>query len=157
VTGPTELERAACALADAVEASLAAWVQGCVRRLLEAWSGRADPEVMAAAARAGERAAAECGRRVRHLLSLDIDQQRTTPLSLVREAVAYPTEVLAAAGVPPVERDSFARQAFPDDPYGLSPASFAELGPEAAEAALVWGAAKAMEHKRRHGTGRAGR
>ncbi len=43
----------------------------------------------------------------------DIDEQRTTPLALIRGAVRYPTEVLRAAGVPPVERDRFAAAGVP--------------------------------------------
>ncbi|RMH87250.1 MAG: class I SAM-dependent methyltransferase [Actinomyces sp.] len=39
----------------------------------------------------------------------------------------------------------------PDDVHALGPATFAELGPEVAEAAVVWGAAKAHLHRRRHG------
>jgi hypothetical protein len=66
--------------------------------------------------------------------------------------VKYPTEVLRAAGVPPVQRDSFVEQAFPDDIYDLAPASFADLDPALQEAGLSWGAAKAFDHKRRHRT-----
>ncbi len=64
-------------------------------------------------------------------------------MALVREAVAYPTQVLRAAGVPPVVRDQMAEAAFPRDDYDLSPASFADLDPNLAEPGLVWGAAKA--------------
>ena len=41
-------------------------------------------------------------------------------------------------------------RAFPADVYGLSPASLADLSPDVVEAGIVWGAAKAFEHKRRH-------
>ena len=53
------------------------------------------------------------------------------------------TDVLRSAGVPPVVRDEMAESAFPEDLYDLSPATFADLAPELAEAGLVWGAAKA--------------
>jgi hypothetical protein len=138
------------ALADCIEAALPDWVRGAVSRLMTAWSGTVPPEVAAAAAVAGEAARAEVGSRVRTLLTLDIDQQTTTPLALLRSAVRYPTEVLAAAGVPALARDSFAVRAFPDDVYGLSPATWADLGPEVGEAGIRWGAAKAFEHRRRH-------
>jgi hypothetical protein len=49
-----------------------------------------------------------------------------------------------------VERDSFVERAFPEDAYGLAPASFGDLTPELQDAGLAWGAAKAFEHKRRH-------
>ena len=72
-----------------------------------------------------------------------MDEQRTGPLAVIRTAVRYPTEVLAAAGVGPVQRDEFAERSFPDDVYDLAPASFADLDPALHEPGLVWGAAKA--------------
>ena len=95
--------------------------------------------------------AVEVGAAVRALLALDIDEQRSTPLSLLREAVRYPTEVLRRAGVEPVgERDDVRVRLFPDDVYDLSPAAFADVDPRLTEPGLVWGAAKAYEHLRRH-------
>jgi hypothetical protein len=131
-------------LADAVEAALPGWVVAAV-------AARA-PGLEAEARAAGARAGADVLPRLRALLALDIDEQRTTPLALLRDAVRYPTEVLAGAGVPPVARDPFDEERFPGDVYGLMPASFADFGPEVGEAGLAWGAAKAWEHKRRHGS-----
>ena len=136
----------ATALADAVEAALPSWVEGCVERVLVAGGGDADPDVMAEASVAGRRAAEEVGRRVRELLALDVDDQRDTPLALLREAVGYPTGVLRRGGAPPVERDDFARRSFPADDYDLVPANLADIAPELAEPGLVWGAAKAHVH-----------
>jgi hypothetical protein len=65
--------------------------------------------------------------------------------------VRYPTAVLLQAGVPPLERDEFDERVFPDDLYGLTPASFADIDPALVEPAVTWGAAKAWEHLRRHG------
>jgi hypothetical protein len=84
------------------------------------------------------------------LVALDIDDQRSTPLTLLRAAVRYPTEVLQAAGVPPVERDPIQIRLLPDDLYDLSPASFADVDPALREPGLMWGAAKALAHRRRH-------
>ncbi len=84
--------------------------------------------------------------RVRAALLTDIDRQAVSPLALVRGAVAFPTEVLRAAGVPPVVRDDFVERRFPDDVYDLAPASFADLDPALHEPALRWGAAKAHVH-----------
>jgi hypothetical protein len=140
----------AAALADGLDATLATWVVRCVTGLLVAWTGEVDPGVALAAEQAGARCREEVGLEIRQLLAADIDEQRGTPLALLRRAVRYPTSVLAAAGVPPLERDSFAEQVFPDDPYDLSPASFADIDPSLTDAGLAWGAAKAFEHKRRH-------
>lgn len=140
------------ALADGIEAALPGWVEGCVTRVMTAWAGAVPVAVAEQARGAGREAAAQVGPRVRALLDADIDEQRTTPLAILRGvAVRFPTEVLAAAGVPPVVRDRAAEALFPGDTYDLVPASFADLGPDLAETGLRWGAAKAFEHKRRHG------
>lgn len=144
------LEENARALVEGMEAHLADWVERSVGRLMLAWTGHIDSEVAAAAAHAGRRAALDVGARARALLSAEVGAQATTPLSLVREAVAYPTEVLRHAGVPPVERDHFARDAFPDDDYGLTPASWADVDPALVGLGLAWGAAKASAHRGRH-------
>src|SRR5215213_6484684 len=101
------VEPHATALADAVVAALPGWVERSVVRVLAAWQNRPpEEEVLAAARDAGRRAAADVGGAVRALLAADIDEQRSTPLALLRSAVRYPTEVLQAAGVPPVRRDA---------------------------------------------------
>ncbi|MCU1372626.1 MAG: hypothetical protein JWO77_3820, partial [Ilumatobacteraceae bacterium] len=99
------------------------------------------------------RAAADVGARARELLALDVDAQPTGPLAVVRTAVRYPTEVLAAAGVSHVVRDEFAERAFPGDVYDLAPAAFADLDPALHDAGLVWGAAKAHVVLRRRRSG----
>lgn len=151
-----DVQEHATALADAVEAALPGWVERSVaRRMTEA--GRPAPEVAAAveaAAAAGRRAQREVGPRVRELLDADIDEQRSTPLALLRDAVRYPTEVLRAAGVEPVERDEMQERLFPGDAYDLAPATFADVDPALTEPGLTWGAAKAWAHRRRHGDAR---
>jgi hypothetical protein len=139
------------ALADGIEAALPGWVEACVSRVMAGARRPMDDEVRTLTATAGLQARDEVGPKVRALLDVDIDEQATTPLAIIRStAVRYPTEVLQRAGVPPSARDAFAVSAFPDDLYDLAPASFADLSPGLAEAGLAWGAAKAFEHKRRH-------
>jgi hypothetical protein len=140
----------ATALADGVEQALPGWVEAGVRRLLVAYTGTAEPSVMTAAGDAGAAAAADVGRRVRALLAEDVDAQWTNPLSIVRSAVVYPTEVLRAAGVPPVVRDALAERQFPDDDYDLTPTRFADIDPALHDPSLAWGAAKAFIVKTRH-------
>lgn len=147
------MEEQASALAAGIEGALPGWVERSVRRRL----GRHDEEVMRAAAAAGREARVVVGSRVRALLAADIDQQAATPLSLVRDAVSYPTAVLRAAGVEPVGRDDFSVERFPDDVYDLSPATLADLDPSLVDLGIAWGAAKAWTHKRRHAAGEAGR
>jgi len=147
---PESIEGYAGALADGIEAALPGWVTGCVRRIMQAWAGEVPPEVGRAAAAAGAAATAEIGTAIRALLAADIDAQHTTPLALLRVAVRYPTQVLRDAGAPPVARDRFQAETFPDDDYDLSPASLADVSPELTDLGITWGAAKAFEHKRRH-------
>jgi hypothetical protein len=152
----TSMAERARALADGVDAALPGWVERCVERTLAARGEAPGPEVTAAARRAGEQARADVGARVRALLEADIDVQQANPLSILRQAVPYPTEVLRKAGVPPVPRDRFSEDRFPDDDYDLAPASFADVDPSLLEAGVAWGAAKAWLHKERHSGGRAG-
>ena len=138
-------------LADGIVAALPGWVARCV-------AARSAGAVLDddAIADAGCRAVQEVGPLVRELLAADIDEQRTGPLALVRDAVRYPASVLSAAGVVPVQRDAEAVRLFPDDAYDLSPGSFAELNPDLRVPGLEWGAAKAYVHRRRHAGGTAG-
>jgi hypothetical protein len=138
-----QMEEMAQALVDAVDGALPGWVATAVTARL----GRpAPPEAQAA----GEQARVDLVPRLRALVAQDVDEQRTNPLAILRDAVRYPTEVLLAAGAPPVERDDFQRERFPDDVYDLVPTSFADFGPEVADAGIAWGAAKAWTHRQRH-------
>lgn len=144
----------AATLADGIEQALSRWVERSVERVAAAWGGAVPETLGQDAVAAGARARSEVGPRVRALLERDVDAQATGPLALLRQAVAYPTEVLHRAGVPPVVRDRFAEDAFPADDYDLSPASFADLDPALGEAGVVWGAAKAhvvLARRRREG------
>ncbi len=131
------------ALADALEAALPGWVERCVRDTATAAGAAVDDHLLAEARAAGGQAQQEVGPVLRALLAMDPDAQPTGPLAVVRDAVRYPTEVLARAGVPVVGRDSFAVRAFPADVYALAPAAFVDLDPSVHEPGLVWGAAKA--------------
>ena len=144
------LAAAGAALADAVVAAVPGWVERSVRDLLVAFAGTADPGAVEQAREAGRRAAAELDPELRRLLAADVDRQWANPLALVRAAVRFPTEVLAAAGVPPVVREEYAEAHFPDDVYGLTPRTFTDLDASLRDVALVWGAAKARASMVRH-------
>ncbi len=133
------------------------WVEREVGRLLDAWVATRPPgdvdrtAVESEAEEAGRRAAADVAVHLQALLSADVDAQSTTPLEIVRAAVVYPTGVLLRAGVAPVVRSPFDEARFPDDAYGLIPASLGAVDASLTEPARAWGAAKAMAHKARHG------
>jgi hypothetical protein len=117
------------------------WVETCLQRhgvedaiasasAIDAWSGDVAPEL-------------------EQLFNDDVDAQRVNPLAILRRGVKHPTMVLRSAGAPVPKRARFEVDAFPDDVYDLSPASFADFHPDLAEPGLVWGAAKAHVHLRR--------
>ena len=141
--------RQADLLAAAAEEALPGWVERSVRRVAAA-AGVALDGLVEDTDEAGRRAAAEVGAEIRTLLGADVDEQRTTPLTLVRAACRYPTAVLTSAGVPPVARDQVSARLFPDDLYGLVPATLADVDPRLGELGIAWGAAKAYEHLARH-------
>lgn len=144
------MDEHATALADAIDEGFVPWFVGAVRARAEqagAWSASLEEQAQAVAEEAHTGVMAD----LRALLAADIDDQRTTPLSILRAAVPAATAVLAAAGVAPVERDPHQRDRFPDDAYDLTPAAFADLGDRVGQAGITWGAAKAFAHKQRHG------
>ena len=144
----------AAGLAGGIEAAIPGWVERSVREVLAAQGVAAGPTVAAAAARAGAEARVDGAPRVRALLEADVEDQLGNPLAVLRTLVRYPTGVLRSAGARPVARDEFAVRNFPDDVYGLSPATFADVDPALHEPGLVWGAAKAHVHlarRRREG------
>lgn len=153
------LERCAADLLAAVGVALPAWVQRSVATRWTAWDGGELPAELADAARdaAGEAIDAVLP-PLRALLAQDVEAQRSNPLSLLRGAVPFPTRVLTAAGVPPVVRDPQAERLFPDDPYDLTPGSFADVDDAVHEPGLRWGAAKAhvVLRRRRPADGGAG-
>ena len=143
------------ALADAVEVVLEAWLVRCVERTAQRQWGACPPDLLEAARVAAGAAAGDVNRRLRALLATDVDDQRANPLGVLRAAVHCPTGVLAAAGVPPLRRDPFAEEAFPDDCYDLSPATWADVDPSLHEPGIIWGAWKAkVVLDRRRGEGR---
>ena len=132
------------ALADGLTAHLGGWVRRVVEQRLADWGGEVAGDVAAAIERAGMQAVALAAPRLVALANADVDALSDTPLSIVRDAVVFPTAVLKGAGVPPILRDDFDRDRFPHDLYGLTPANLNEVDPGVGELALVWGAARAF-------------
>ena len=73
-------------------------------------------------------------------LELRFRDQRRSPLEIVRQALVVLSTALARAGIAPNPTPGVS---IDDDPYGLAPGSSSDLGREAHEAHLLWGAAKA--------------
>jgi hypothetical protein len=132
----------------------AAVAPGWLRRVTLAAAARGgvsiapdDAEMAAVVDAACERLVAQLS----ELLAADVDDQRTNPLSLFRDAVAAPTQLLLERGVRPPATDRFTADHFPDDVFGLGPATWSDVDPELHEPGLTWGAWKAMTvlHRRR--------
>lgn len=98
---------------------------------------------------AADRARTFVDDRLGVLLSADIDRQRSTPLSVFRDAARFPVEVLHQLGAQPVPRVDVERWANPNDPFGVTPATLADVGDAVQEAGIMWGAAKAAIHLQR--------
>jgi hypothetical protein len=97
-----------------------------------------------------EAAAQDTVAGLRVLLAADTTRQQVGPLEVLRRSVVgVPTQMLKGVQAPLAIRDDFAQSNFPDDVYGLTPASFGDVDPSLHEPGLVWGAAKAHVHLRR--------
>lgn len=77
------------------------------------------------------------------ILLVDVDAQRSNPLAVLRRHVDGPTGVLDALGAEPVRRDEMEQSIHPDDRYGVSPATWADVDESLREPGMVWGAWKA--------------
>jgi hypothetical protein len=141
------LHEASDAILAGVTRELPGWVERSVTYILDAWGrtpldarARAERDAVDAGRAATDRVLAE----LRSLFALDAEEQRSTPLEVVRRAYREPTAVLAAAEIPPVERDEFAERAWPDDTYGLVVHGLGDLGDDdLAPLQMAWGLAKA--------------
>lgn len=126
----------------------AGWLRRAVIETAER-AGGASPSLIAQVDDRVDDEAASVVERLATLLATDVDEQRTNPLTIFRDAVRWPTEVLLAHGVPAPPTDAFTSEHFPDDVYGLGPATWADIHPDLRDPGLVWGAWKAMTVLRR--------
>lgn len=140
------LREADDAIVAGVERELPGWVERSVARILDAWN-RLDAAARAQAAHdavtVGAAARARVVAELQALFALDPEEQRATPLQVVRTAHREPTALLESLGVPHVVRDEFDERSFPDDVYGLAPHTLGDLGdPDLGPLHLAWGMAK---------------
>ena len=77
------------------------------------------------------------------LLELPFGAQRRGPLEVFQEAMRFPTEALAADGIPEPARDEAVARVLPGDVYDLAPASTRLIGDDVWAAHMEWGAKKA--------------
>ena len=151
-----DIETVASALLEAAVEATPSWVARSVNEIVGSQGLEVDDAHAERVADARERAQRFIETNLGALLRTDIDQQRSTPLTIFRDAARFPVEVLHAAGASEVHRIDVDRWAFPNDPFGVTPASLADMGPSVHEAGIAWGAAKAHVHlSRRRAEGQA--
>lgn len=136
-------------LMEVAEQVLPTWVERAVISRTSVERFETDSLLFVATHQAQVDAARTVMPKLRVLLRLDIDRQRSTPLEVIRKAVPFPSRVLQLAGVPEVERDEFATRQLPTDVYDLTPMSLAAVHEDLHMPGLEWGAAKAHVHLRR--------
>jgi hypothetical protein len=138
-------------LADAVRAAMPNFVNRVITERLAACAKRQDTAAFSASlVGLGETMRASVDRALRAFLTSDVDTQRTTPLTIIRNHMAPVTELLQRVECAHSARDPFDVSAFPDDLFAIGPHAWADFGDEVHEAGLSWGAAKAMAHRQRH-------
>lgn len=130
-------------LVDAIAAVLPAWLERCVVATARRQTGDAAAALVDEAREMARAATPVVMSELVELFDTDVDEQRTNPLSVLRAAVRFPTELLTRHGVPPVPRDDFAVRSFPADVYALSPATWDDVDESLREPGLIWGAWKA--------------
>ena len=150
-TPPEESEQAfqhySVELTAAIDRDVRAWLTMSVRSRIptDRWSAELDTTVEQMA----ESTHREILSELATLLSQDLDDQRDTPLGVLRRAAIPATELLAAQQIPPLQRDEFERKADPYDHYGIAPKTWSDVSETVGSAGIAWGAAKAYVHLQR--------
>lgn len=133
----------AAALLTAVCGAYPDWLRGRITSIARATGRDLDPVALGLVDRAVTRAAAWVEAELQSLLATDVDEQRANPLQVLRRASNFAADVLESAGVPVPVRDEFEHRAMPEDPYGVGPLAWRDLGEAVHETGIEWGAWKA--------------
>ena len=131
------LEQYPAALFDAVAACFNEWLTNSI---VERAFGAIAQEKIKEIVDESSRTALE---NLYEFLSVDVDEQRTNPLHILRQSTRLANELLSAAEIVPPVRDEFETSAMPHDVYRIGPLTWRDLGEEVHEAGITWGAWKA--------------
>lgn len=137
-----QLDEAPAALLRTARRVVPIWLRRVATEACE--RGGVDPSTLATELdRLADGAADISLARLADLLATDVDRQRTTPLSVFRDAISPVEEFLrehhvAAPAPSPTAASSTA------DVYRLEPATWSDIDPALHEPGLTWGAWKAM-------------
>ncbi len=138
---PRSRAEAAEQLLAAADGVIPLWLERCVRKILleqQIESGEADAKISLMVRQASPMVMGELGASVTGV-------RADNPLQVFRRAVVYPTLVLSELGAKEVHRDDFSRQSFPNDIFGLSPATWIDVDESLHDPGLIWGAWTARE------------
>lgn len=141
------LEPYPAALYSAVVANADAWLRRCVSKV----TGGAAVVVSAAECDAViARTAGVIDTSLRDMLGRDPEEQRMSPLQVIRSATSELTEYLLSVGCTPVKRDEMDASMLPEDVFAFGPVTWRDLGDDVHEAGIAWGAWKAATIMSRH-------
>jgi len=149
VEDEAQLERYADELLAAIERLIPRWVQCSLAAAATAGGVAVTVDLRSMVDPIAEATSRLVVPELRRLLHADVDAAAGSPLEALRHGVGPMTEALDGFGVEPVARDAFQVAHFPDDHYGLAPATFGDIDPSLHELGLMWGAARAHVHLRR--------
>jgi hypothetical protein len=145
----TRLIELSIALADQLVGALPGWLVGAACALAEKAGRTFGDDETDELRRAAAVTVDDLAPRLRRVLTADVDAGLGSPLAVLRTGTDGFASVLAGLGLVPAERDEFERRHFPDDLYGLGPATFADIDASLHIPGLEWGAARAHVHLRR--------
>lgn len=148
MTSDVQLSEPASELLQTAEEVAPRWLRRCVNDTARR-AGHDPADLADEIAAVTDHASRELLARLAALLATDVDEQRSNPLSLFRDAVRGPTELLLRHGVTLPPADRFTTEHFPDDVYGLGPATWSDVDPRLEPPGIAWGAWKAMTVLRR--------
>ncbi|CAN5534669.1 hypothetical protein BH23ACT3_BH23ACT3_12170 [soil metagenome] len=140
-------------LVTTLERVVPGWLERCVTETAERRLGACPEPLRIQARQMAETVGPSVVAEVERLVRTDVDEQRGTPLTVLRAAVRHPTDLLSAAAVEAPHRDPFAEEHFPADRYDLSPASWSDIDPALHDPGIMWGAWKAATVIRRRRPG----
>lgn len=134
------LEGYPLALLHAVDAAFEGWYLGRLTAIASTGGAVIDGnEIAGVSAEAAHWVRSELAA----FLAVDVDEQRTNPLHLLRSAARFATDLLDSAGTVRPVRDEFESRAMPDDVFAVGPLAWIDLGDDVHEAGISWGAWKA--------------
>ena len=142
-TQPPELEQYPQDLYDAVMAAVPHWILRRIEEVMKSGATEVSTQVMNEISEVSQQVQRTVESSLFELLSLDVDNQRQSPLHVIRTSINSATELLSRYEVPLPQRDEFETKAMPRDIFSIGPLTWKDLSEDVHEAGINWGAWKA--------------